>query len=382
MSETNHKPGFDAKVAELIAVTKGLNVAQTLMLRRMTLADPESLKWATERELKVVFDVILDTAMGAMEVADLGAAADQHFEMLLPPGSEDDRDQERWMLFDLSKKFLGKRRVVEDEPVIVAPPADDLPDEEILTFDNFAQLFDETLARHAKRTLLVLAANTTRPHFPPLFLVAPGFAASYDEVIRKFVLPDLRATRRIKELAASRKWDSGGSARLLGIVQSGETNNPILHPWDSRWDAFKPEGVGAKLKARNDPWAVFRDAAAANGFAAPLESDIGLLRLVLRWEAEQIVEAWREVALTYQQEFAPKNRMEQARPGATRDAMVRIIGRLSAHSGELVAIKAFCELPKVDRQFLRMLIQSVGSSDTERRRVAPVLITFYGNLPK
>lgn len=50
---------FESKVAELVAVTCHLDVAQILGLRRLTLADPESRKWANEKQLGVVFDVIL-----------------------------------------------------------------------------------------------------------------------------------------------------------------------------------------------------------------------------------------------------------------------------------------------------------------------------------
>ena len=198
---------------------------------------------------------------------------------------------------------------------------------------------------------------------------------------RKFVLPDIRATKRITELAKSRSWDASGSNRLIGIIQAGGSANPILDTWDSRWAAYKSEGIGAKHKKGEDPWEVFVEAAVAGGYTPPHLADIPLLHSVIRWEPESLIEAWRELALLYQQEFHAKNRHEQAREGAVRDCIVRYIRELPKRSGDMVAIKAFFELPKCDRMFLRKLMQTVGGTDTERRRVAPGLVHFYNNLP-
>lgn len=46
---------FETKVSNLINATRHLEVPQILLLRRLTMADPESLKWANIRELDVVF---------------------------------------------------------------------------------------------------------------------------------------------------------------------------------------------------------------------------------------------------------------------------------------------------------------------------------------
>jgi hypothetical protein len=359
------------------------------MLRRMTASDPDTQSWANDRELGVVFDTILDRALSAIDVEELGAAADQHFDNLLPPGPEDARDKDRWLLFDITKKYLVNRSKVSiAAPAVIEPPPAviELEEEEPISFDNFRQMFDETLARYARRSLQVLVVSPTnaaslRPHIPLPFIISPGFSACYETLLRKFVLPDIRATKRIKELSESRTWDATGPNRLIGIIQQGGQGNPILDTWDSRWSAYKSEGVGAKHAKADDPWAVFHDWAKAGGFPAPDESDIPLLHSVIRWEPEALVEAWREVALLYQQEFHPKDRHDQAREGAFRDAIVRVIRELPKYGGDLIAMKAFFEMPKCDRMFLRKLMQTVGGTETERRRVAPGLVHFYNNLP-
>ncbi|KIL98757.1 Hemerythrin [Paramagnetospirillum magnetotacticum MS-1] len=389
MSDSKRREKFESKVAELLAVTSGLKVPQILMLRRMTASDPDTQSWANERELGVVFDTILDRAIAAIDVEELGAAADQHFDGLLPPGPDDARDKDRWLLFDVTKKYLVNR----SKAAIAVPAAPEPPsavieeeEEEPFAFDNFRQMFDETLARYTRRALQVLVVNPAtaaamRPHIPLPFIISPGFANCYETLLRKFVLPDIRATKRIKELSESRTWDANGPNRLIGIIQQGGQGNPILDTWDSRWGAYKSEGVGAKHAKANDPWAVFHDWAKAGGFPSPDESDIPLLHSVIRWEPESLIEAWREVALLYQQEFHPKDRHDQAREGAFRDAIVRVIREQPKYGGDLIAMKAFFEMPKCDRMFLRKLMQTVGGTETERRRVAPGLVHFYNNLP-
>ena len=384
MSDAARKAKFEGKVAELLAITSGLSVTHILMLRRMTTADPETKSWASDRELGVVFDTILDRAVAAIEVEELGAAADRQFDALLPPGDDDVRDKERWQLFDVAKKYLSKRKKVE--VVVEAPPPEELEEDEgHIEFSNFKQMFDETIARYTKRSLLALVVNpshaTLRPHIPVPFIGAPGFAACYETLLRNFVLPYIRATKRIVELSQSRTWDATGSNRLIGIIQSGGASNPILDTWDARWAAYKSEGIGAKHKKGEDPWEVFVEAAKTGGYEPPHVADIPLLHSVIRWEPESLTEAWREVNLLYQQEFHANNRHEQAREGAVRDCIVRYIRELPKRAGDMVAIKAFFELPKCDRMFLRKLMQTVGGTDTERKRVAPGLVHFYNNLP-
>ena len=146
MSDAARKAKFEGKVAELLAITSGLSVTHILVLRRMTMSDPETKSWATDRELGVVFDTILDRAVAAIEVEELGAAADRQFDALLPPGDDDLRDKERWQLFDVAKKYLSKRKKVE--VVVDVPPADIEEDYEgPVEFSNFKQMFDETIAR-------------------------------------------------------------------------------------------------------------------------------------------------------------------------------------------------------------------------------------------
>lgn len=378
--------GFESKVAELVAVTQRLDVPRILMVRRMTLNDPETLKWASPRQLELIFNVIIEKALERTDRGTVFSAAQDHFESLLPPGDDSVRDAERWMLFDLSRQMLSGMQPVEEtttEAVMEELAADETP----IEAGDFPTLFDETVARHTRRTLTALACTGSRPHIPRPFYVAPQFPAVFEKVIREYVLKSIRSTRRIKELASSRNWQAKGSAeRLVGLILSGEDNNPILHYWDQRWQSFDPARATAKgkgtIRPEDNPWDAFKEDGSKHEYIPPFYTDIPMLQRLIRYDGEEIAEQWRQIAQIYQQEFSPVSKADQARTGAFRDALLRAIEKMEHHGGDLMVIRAFYDLPKADRMFLKQLIQSLGRSDQERERKAPLLVAFYNDLPR
>lgn len=382
--------GFDNKVTELVAITHQLEVAQIVMLRRMTLTDPQALKWASARQLELIFNVILAKALERTGTERVVAAAEQQFEPLLPPGPEEARDQERWLLFDLARPMLAGAKPSQTETAQAVMDELEAEDDTPLSYGDFPTLFDDTLIRYVRRILSVLAVTGTRPHIPPPFIVAPSFMACYEQVMRDMLLPTMRSSRRLRELASTRNWtEEGAGDRLIGMLQSSDSNNPILHQWATRWDAFHPEkvpkGKDGKPRARkpeDDPWPLFKADAAKNGYVPPYPGDIPLLARVLRLEPEILGQSWHSLAQIYEQEFHPKTRADQARPGAFRDGCLKIIEKLEHHCGDLLVIKAFFDFPRCDRMLLKQLIMTLGRTDSERFRMAPVLINFFNDLPK
>ena len=386
--------GFESKVADLVAVTQRLDVTRILLLRRLTLTDPQSLKWANARQLDLIFNVILAKALERVDAAAIIAASTQHFDPMLPPGAEEQMDKERWLLFDLAKPMLsgtaasttGTTEAVMDE----LEAEDTGEDAEPQSYGDFGTMFDDSISRYLRRTLSVLAATNSRPHIPPPFYAAPAFTPCYLHVLRDSLLPTMRGSRRLKDLATNRDWtEAGAGGRIIGMIQAGEANNPILHHWDARWQAFHPEhtikGKDGKPKPRkpeDDPWPMFRDDAAKNGYIPPYPTDIPMLQRLLRLDGEVLADAWEQLAQIYEQEFQPKTRAEQGRPGSFRDGILKFIDKLEHHGGDLLTVRAFFDLPKVDRQFVKQLIQILGRTDNERRMRAPLLIAFYNDLPK
>jgi len=378
--------GFESKVAELVAITQRLDVPRILMVRRLTLSDPETLKWANQRQLELIFNVILEKALQRTGTDAVYAASQDQFDAFLPPGTDDVRDQERWMLFDLSRPMLAGAKPSEEtttEAVMEELAAEETP----IDAGDFPTLFDETVVRHTRKTLTALAATNSRPHIPHPFVVAPHFAACFEKVLRQYILPTIRSSRRIKEMATSRNWqEKGSSDRLLGMILAGESNNPIMHFWDTRWNNLDPARATAKgkgtIRPEDNPWEVFKEDASKHEYIPPYYTDIPMLQRIMRYDGEVVAEAWAQIAQIYQQEFHPTSRADQARQGAFRDALLRSVEKLDHHAGDLLVIRAFYDLPKVDRMFLKTLIQSIGRSEMERNRKAPLLIAFYNDLPR
>jgi hypothetical protein len=433
MSEPQQK-SFEEKVAGLIAATRHLEIAQILVLRRLTLRDPESLRWANERQLTAIFNVIITRAMERLGVARLRDARDRKFLPLLPPSSEN-RDDDVRILTEAAVPFLGganaeaeaaqasfealltqrlitppharsprQHHPIKETPPLFAaqigpknargkpiavieappPPAQDSESEaEAVAFTDFPTLFDNTICEYARSVLDVLRVASPRPGVRLPFLVAPEFATVYEEVLRRFVLPTMRTSRHVQSLANNYNWAEVGGSKLIEILQGGEVNNPILHNWDSRWSSMKISKVVGKLKKprpEDNPWPLLREEATRCNYEAPPEDNTRLLQDIIRFEIESITKSWKEIGHLYQQEFAPSGRMDQAREGALRDGLMKWVAKLPENLGEFLAIKAHFEFPHCDVPYMQKLLTNFGRSDSERRRNAPYLAAFLVGL--
>ncbi len=422
MAEAQDTRAFEAKVGSLIAATRHLDVPQILVLRRLTLKDPESLRWASERQLNVVFGVIVAKALERYGPARIREARDRGFAPLLPP-ADGARDEDLRVLTEAAQPLLGAALSSEAQStqagfeallahrLIAAPPPRterfqtpikeppplfaaqlgqldrgakaQMPQTEADTdakpFTGFDALFDDTLCNYARQVLALFAVTVRVEGVRLPFISAPDFAATYEDVLRRFVLPAMRQSRHVQTLATSYNWAEVGGAKLLEILQAGEVNNPILHNWDSRWGSFRLGKAGAKGKKpqpEDNPWPLFREDATRGNYEPPVEEDLPLLQDVIRFEFDAVIKCWREIGHLYQQEFAPNARQEQAREGALRDGMMKWVARLPEHVGEFLAIRAHFELPRCDTLFMRRLANNFGRTEAERRRAAPFLCDF------
>ena len=393
MSVTEEK--FAAKVTELAAVCRALDVPQILVLRRMTLADPESLKWATAQQLEGVFTVILTDHIQALSYEGLEEAADNHFEPWLPNASADIRDQDRWLLHDICKPLIHKSPAGMSFSTPAPPPkvnADDLladDEEDNQPFTSFNALLNQTIIKVLKRNLRVLAVNSIRPNVPPPFFNARPFADCFIPVVKELILPSMHGSRQIKELSTSRDWSKPGSdGRLMGVLQGGEDKqNPILFQWDTRWDHFSEASQSAlRAKGKADPpektpWPRLMADGAKNEYIPADERFLWIIKAMLRWEPESLAEGWEQLSQMYIQEFNPENKHEQARDGSFRDGLAKWIDKIRRHGGEALALKAFFECPKCDKLFIHKLTQTYGMA-AQRQLAVPLLIEVMESLPK
>ncbi|MDO8605644.1 MAG: hypothetical protein Q7R40_03830 [Phaeospirillum sp.] len=432
MSESDRRDGmktFETKVASLIAATRHLEIPHILMLRRLTLRDPEARKWASEKQINVVFQVILTKTIERYGIAKLKADRDREFGPLLPQGG-DGRDEDLRVLGDIATQLLGPAQMSEAESTqsgfhallargAVPPPpktlrtqipnreppplfaaqlgpagdkqmarriaqlqkAGEEPEKQETVFTDFASLFDETVCSYAQKTLDIFRISNPSRGMRLPFLLAPEFSQAYCEILRKFILPQMRATRAMQALAGSYNWSDVGGDKLIEIMQGSEVNNPILHNWDTRWAAFRaPKAVKGKKtpaqKPEDNPWPLLREDATRYNYEPPSEANIILLQDIIRFEADVLAKCWRELAQLYTQEFAPSGRMDQAREGAFRDGIMKWSAKLPDYVGEHLAMKAHFEFDRLDATWMRKLLNSFGKNDSERRRNAPFLTEF------
>lgn len=426
---------FETKAASLIAATRSLDIPRILLLRRLTLADSEARKWANERQLNVVFSVVLAKAAERLGLPALRALREQGLRSLLPNDSTGQAEDLR-VLSEVVTQLLGPpemseaeafrsafrsvldhdyppppERVARTQPplreppplfaaqlgpaterriaarVLVAPPPGEPEPGSVpgpVAVVDFAALFDETVCAYAQKTLSMfrIAGSSHGVRLP--FLLAPEFGQVYRDVLQRFVLPQMRATRHIQALAQGTNWAEAGADRLLEIIQSGEVNNPILHNWDTRWASFRAgrsvKGRKTTLKPEDNPWPLLREEATRSNFQPPSEDDIVLLKDVIRFEADAMAKCWRELSQLYAQEFVPSGRPDQGREGALRDGIIKWVAKMPDHVGEHLAIKAMFEFEKIDAEWLRKLLGSFGRTDSERRRVVPYLADFVTQL--
>ncbi len=98
---------LQGRIAELRAACRGLKVPQILALRRMTMADPETLRRASAAELDAFFTQVLDEELEEYSFETLDLMVRRGYAPLLPPGPEPARAEDRRLLERLSQRFLG-----------------------------------------------------------------------------------------------------------------------------------------------------------------------------------------------------------------------------------------------------------------------------------
>ena len=420
---------FDTKASSLIATTQHLTIPQILMVRRMTLHDPESLRWASVRQLNVVFDVVLTNALDRFERANLLAAVDRHLEPLLPPpesrAAEDVEVLTRIVNGVLRKKPAQNKKQSEAEKVIVAfenllsrrlPPtitgqdranspfreptplfsaqgglratsaarrpaaiaADDHAAHNAHNID-FGALFDETIIGLLKSSLEQLQVPPNypnpmaRPRLP--FIVAAEFTPVFEDVVRRFILPQMKASRQVKTLANTYDWAQVGGEQLITVLQGSEINNPILHNWDLIWNNYKND----TKKVKESPWTVFDADAQICKYYPPDRNNIRPILDLIRYEPEAMDKCWKELSSLAQQEFSPSGRQERAREGALRDGLLKWSAKLPDYVGEFIAIKAAFCFPACDADYMRALVNNFGRSEQDRQRNAPYLSQFVAD---
>lgn len=392
--ETRLHPDIEEKIGQLVLVTRTLTVPHLLQLRRMTIVDPETQKWATLDQLDKIFTVLLQYA-----IARLKGQVCEPDDLLPAEGTPEELDFERNLLVSLlppppppPEPEDADSANADDEAkagnegdattaVVLMSDDDPIPDQ-----GDFATVFDGTILWSIRQALKIFRVTEASPHntVALTFLFAPSFADTLERVLRHYVLPVVRNTKKIKELSKCHRWENEGSSHyLMTQMQMSGGNNHVMSHWDARWNAFSEEGQGTKLRSKTVeglPWDMFQDDAKAHHYIAPTESDIPLLQNLLRFNYEDLQQGWDALKHAHNQEFFPPSRGEKARDGTFRDTVLSSIEEQNFRGGDLLTIKAFFELQRCDRALLRSIVQSLGRTKGERRRHAPILYDFFESI--
>lgn len=285
---------FEAKAKDLIAVTRNCSIQQILYVRRLSLHDPETLKWASENHLKVIFNVVMNAKLLALGAEPLHEAQESDFNTLLRPAGADYPDEQRaedhliltHAVTQALATILHQSTATAPEPRApapapptpaagpapaprtvparpAAPPSAPEPSPKPVPTRptrssgpvTFESVFDETLCAYVRRplaTLQVTDSNGKSADGMP-YLLAPAFADALDVALRSHVLPAMRKTRFIRTMSENYQWEEAGSKTVESIIQAGEANNPILHTWDSRWAELKVDPGKAGAAAAAEP---------------------------------------------------------------------------------------------------------------------------------
>lgn len=249
---------------------------------------------------------------------------------------------------------------------------------------DFAEVFDTAICGYLLEVLSVLRVEQPGSLRLPA-LVHPAFAAALEQTVRAHVLPEMRNSRHIKNLADSFNWQEEGRKELLRILTAGEINNPILHTWDGRWGDLAARRLPGKTGKTLTPhakalWKDLASQAEAGGYAPLPTGDVTLFLTLPRYDLERLKKAWREIDQLYQQEFRPGKHQEQARDGALRDGLLKWEGRegMPPHALEWLAIKACCTLPLLDLAWLERFSTCKGKTKEERQRAIPYIMQVVG----
>ena len=430
---------FEAKARDLVQITRRVSIPQLLFLRRATLDDADTYKWASRNQLQTIFISVLSEKLQEVGGAALLQAKAEKFERLLPPlgdgydaerrendresvalaaapviaaadrpkafslecllrplgdgYTEAQREKDRENLTQVARKlesmlqpaFLDAMSAPAPAPAFsldglsafLAPTRTADP----LRLGRFEKAFDDTICERIRKALVPLAVSDTRgkPGKGLPFMAAPSFGESFEKALRAFVLPNMRKARAIRTLEEAHNWQEDGAETILEVIGSGETKNSIFFAWDGRWNDFRERNTPFAPGVTDDGpalWAQLRKDALSGGYVPPTAKDIGILRASIRFDPEEFNQAMDEMKDLYMQEFTPKLGQETGREGSFRDGLNKWRNKLPPHVGEFIAIVLYFSISALDIEFLKNFSRNHGKNTSERMRKIPYFMSF------
>ncbi len=379
-SEGNPKT-FGEKVSQLVSATNQLDVPRTLLVRRMTIANPESTKWASADELKSIFDVIVGQAMERLDPMLLEEARLHGFEPLVPKGSDAQRAEDAAVLTALAGRFAAAEAPEPEEkpaPLPVEPEPILVPEKpQFVTFDS---LFDSVVCQRIRKNLQPWGVEETTRTIQLPFLVSPHFPSSFELMLRTHIFPVLRATRHIQLLSMTYNWNSVGGEKLDEIMAMDIRKNPVLFTWDNYWNKIRAGLKDMTLNPAENPLTPLCKDARSLGYSRPTDRDVMLLQSIIHLSSSAMSDMERGLMQAYEQEFDPPKGTPQAREGALRDLFLSWFDSLPMGMGDFLAIRLYFACPLLDTEYMRKLLTNFGENRKKYEKNVPYLTEFVDSL--
>ena len=298
----------------------------------------------------------------------------------------------------------------------VAPAAEaisDKPEATASAQQSFEQAFTDHLCRFIYERLepfhIAPAAGPPQP-----YILSARFGGWFEEGLRKCVVPNFLANRRIKLMATNLNVDELGWAGFKELFEKPPKENIVRRLWEDRWSDFHnalsdkrkaaaaaaakkaeekkgllgkfsrkskapPAGPLATVNAEAEAsakefWKIVKSGAEEGNYDPPKSNELGVFQVLFEFDPEKIREQQMALKQLLRQETSAG---EDGREGASRQFMVRAMDALPAYCGEMIALWAFYELksdftPNIAKSFLA----SQGTSAKERRNRLPLFLRW------
>jgi len=239
--------------------------------------------------------------------------------------------------------------------------------------------------------------------------LSPQFGSWFEEGIRKYIVPAMIKSRRVKMLSESVNMDEMGRAGFFELFDRPPKENIIRNLWEDRWTDFRtilnpPKQQAAKKKEEKkglfgklgkkqkapvftgpkvNPeiekdakafWKLLKDHAEEGNYDPPKPSEIEFFKVLFEYEPDKIQVGMQGLKQMLHQEAMGG---EDGREGASRMYIDRQINMSAAHCGELVALWAYytCR-DDFTVNITKSFLASQGTSATERKARLPFFMRW------
>lgn len=378
-------------------------------------ADRDTLVLNIDQSIEAVIEALLAEEDPKSPAPDLIKTTQVTLEFLEACANTDD-EEFRDHISMRAKELLavvttGKR--IEPEPEPIDPAYE-------VHHDDFARAFSDYFCEYIHSLLAEFHIEVDKEQ--PAFILRPDFTDRFVKAVRKYVLPDMLANRRIRNMADSITESNYHKAHFFGEFNKPEEENIVQLIWsnivggfgkdlksgganpavDSKNTKEKKGGLLGGLKKKKEKpakaakssavsndkasgfWAALQKGAENDEYDTPKLEDFAIFSVLMDYRLDIITENKDAVRQLLEQEMGVDDEeMErEGREGATRDWLYKMVPSLPPHLGELLILWCFHTFndlfkPSIAKSFLA----GQGTSEDARARAVPYFFRWFKQEP-